>query len=87
MTKVPLQQQQQQQQQLQHTSEKPLNVSESLNVQGLDLDSIEQESLVLKDEAQNNLLTASILQQFHNSPQINTIRAAFVGSPVIFLAN
>ncbi|KAK4881046.1 hypothetical protein RN001_004365 [Aquatica leii] len=72
MTKVPLQQQQPQ--------DKPLNVAESLNVQGLDLDSIEQESLVLKDEAQNNLLTASILQQFHNSPQINTIRAAFVAS-------
>ncbi|XP_031335923.1 ankyrin repeat domain-containing protein 17-like isoform X2 [Photinus pyralis] len=78
MSKVPLQQQQQSQQQL---TEKPLNVSESLNVQGLDLDAIEQESLALKEEAQqNSLLTASILQQFHNSPQINTIRAAFVAS-------
>ncbi|KAF5300066.1 hypothetical protein FQA39_LY11258 [Lamprigera yunnana] len=73
MTKVPLQQQQQPIQQ-----EKPLNVADSLNVQGLDLDSIEQESLALKDDA--NLLTASILQQFHNSPQISTIRAAFVAS-------
>ncbi|KAF5307348.1 hypothetical protein FQR65_LT07065 [Abscondita terminalis] len=71
MTKVPLQQQPQPQ------PDKPLNVVESLNVQGLDLDSIEQESLVLKDEAQNNLLTASLLQQFQN-PTMNPIRAAFV---------
>lgn len=86
MTKVPLQQQlsqqTQQQQPQQQLSDKPLNVSDSLNVQGLDLDSIEHESLVLKDEAQSNLLTASILSQFHNTPQLNTIRAAIVGSPV-----
>lgn len=86
MAKIPVQPQQQQLSPLQQqpqVSEKPLNV-ESLNMQGLDLNAIEQETLVLKDEAQNNLLTASILQQFQNSTQINTIRAAYVGSPVIY---
>lgn len=62
----------------QQSGEKTLNISETLSVQGLDLDSLDQESLVLKEETHENLLTASILQQFQNS----SIRAAFVGSPV-----
>jgi hypothetical protein len=66
------------QQQPQQPGEKTLNISETLNVQGLDLDSIDQESLVLKEDSHENLLTASILQQFQNT----SIRAAFVGSPV-----
>lgn len=33
----------------------------------IDLDNLDQESLVLKDETSENLLTASILQQFQNS--------------------
>ncbi|XP_068908725.1 ankyrin repeat domain-containing protein 17 isoform X12 [Tenebrio molitor] len=65
------------QQQPQQPGEKTLNISETLNVQGLDLDSIDQESLVLKEDSHENLLTASILQQFQNT----SIRAAFVGSP------
>lgn len=82
MSKVPVQQSQSPLQSAQ-VSDKPLNV-ESLNIQGLDLNAIEHESpLMLKDEAQSNLLTASILQQFQSSNQINTIRAAYVGSPVI----
>lgn len=70
----------QQQQQQQQLSEKAL--SETLNVQGLDLDSLDQDSFVIKDDTPDNLLTASILQQFHTSPHISTIRAAFVGTPV-----
>lgn len=82
MSKVPVQQPQSPLQSAQ-VSDKPLNV-ESLNIQGLDLNAIEHEPpLMLKDEAQSNLLTASILQQFQSSNQINTIRAAYVGSPVI----
>ncbi|XP_044260011.1 ankyrin repeat domain-containing protein 17 isoform X12 [Tribolium madens] len=65
------------QQQQVKSGEKTLNISESLNVQSLDLDSLDQESLVLKEESHENLLTASILQQFQNT----SIRAAFVGSP------
>lgn len=78
-------QQQQQQQQTSQTSapvqQQPQQITqqEILNVQSLDLDSIDQESLVLKDDAHENLLTASILQQFHNSPGL---RAAFINSPV-----
>ncbi|XP_044757341.1 ankyrin repeat and KH domain-containing protein 1 isoform X3 [Coccinella septempunctata] len=34
---------------------------------GIDLDNLDQESLVLKEETSENLLTASILQQFQNS--------------------
>lgn len=69
-------------QQQQKSGEKTLNISESLNVQSLDLDSLDQESLVLKEESHENLLTASILQQFQNT----SIRAAFVGSPVRFFS-
>ncbi|XP_064212242.1 ankyrin repeat domain-containing protein 17 isoform X4 [Tribolium castaneum] len=65
------------QQQQVKSGEKTLNISEGLNVQSLDLDSLDQESLVLKEESHENLLTASILQQFQNT----SIRAAFVGSP------
>lgn len=49
---------------------------------GLDIDSLDHNQLVLKEENnQENILTASILQQFHNT-SIPSIRAAFVGSPV-----
>lgn len=48
--------------------------SELLNVQDLDV-------RFLKDDQQESLLTASILQQFHNT-SIPFIRAATVGSPV-----
>ncbi|XP_063908779.1 ankyrin repeat domain-containing protein 17 isoform X5 [Zophobas morio] len=65
------------QQQPQQSAEKTLNISETINVQGLDLDSLDQESLVLKEESHENLLTASIFQQFQNT----SIRATFVGSP------
>ncbi|XP_025832280.1 ankyrin repeat domain-containing protein 17 isoform X2 [Agrilus planipennis] len=71
------QQQQQQQQQTQIS-----NVGDALNIQNLDIDSLDQDALSLKSDEQSNLLTASILQQFHNSQQISTIRAAFVGSPI-----
>ncbi|KRT80913.1 Ankyrin repeat-containing protein, partial [Oryctes borbonicus] len=70
-------QQQQVTQQLQ-AHDKPINVTESLNVQGLDLDSLEQDTFDLKDDSQDaNMLTASILQQFHNNSSIR----AFVGPP------
>ncbi|XP_022906707.1 ankyrin repeat domain-containing protein 17 isoform X2 [Onthophagus taurus] len=58
-----------------------LSVVETVNVQQLDLETLDQ-TFDLKDEAQENLLTAQILHQIHNSPQLNSIRAAFVGSPV-----
>ncbi|XP_050294137.1 ankyrin repeat and KH domain-containing protein 1-like isoform X2 [Anthonomus grandis grandis] len=48
-------------------------VPELLNVQDLDV-------TFLKDEQQENLLTASILQQFHNT-SIPLLRAAAAGSP------
>lgn len=66
------------QQPVQQPTDKALSISETLNVQSLDLDSLDQDSLVLKDESPDNLLTASILQQFQSS----SIKAAFVGSPV-----
>lgn len=54
-------------------------MTESLNVQGLDLDSLEQDTFDLKDDSQDaNMLTASILQQFHSNSSIR----AFVGPPV-----
>ncbi|KAK9891834.1 hypothetical protein WA026_016633 [Henosepilachna vigintioctopunctata] len=43
------------------------NLQNTLNMSGLDLDNLDQESLMLKEEASENLLTASILQQFQNS--------------------
>ncbi|KAK9744180.1 Ankyrin repeats (3 copies) [Popillia japonica] len=81
----PLQQQQPQSQSQQQSApqqlqahDKPINVTESLNVQGLDLDSLEQDTFDLKDDSQDaNMLTASILQQFHSNSSIR----AFVGPP------
>lgn len=73
------QQQQPSEKQLQQTQQQQqITLPDTLNVQGLDLDSLDQDTFVIKDDSQENLLTASILQQFH-SPQI---RAAFVGSSV-----
>lgn len=82
----PLQQQQPSQSQQQQPAtqqlqahDKSVNFGESLNVQGLDLDSLEQDTFDLKDDSQDaNMLTASILQQFHNNSSIR----AFVGPPV-----
>ncbi|KAJ8935953.1 hypothetical protein NQ314_012575 [Rhamnusium bicolor] len=74
------QQLQTQPQQFQQTETKTITQQEILNVQGLDLDSLDQDQLVLKEDHQDNLLTASILQQFHNT-SIPSIKAAFVGSP------
>lgn len=67
------------------TQEQPADkaaLPDALNVQGLDLDSFDHEAFVIKEDSEKNLLTASILQQFHTSPHISTIRAAFVGTPV-----
>lgn len=72
-TKVPSLQQQQL-----ITSEKSLIVSENLNIQGLDADSLSHENVSMKDD--NNM--PSILQQLH-SPSIssNSLRA-FIGPTV-----
>ncbi|XP_017781821.1 PREDICTED: ankyrin repeat domain-containing protein 17-like isoform X2 [Nicrophorus vespilloides] len=75
----PPQQQQQQQQQVEKIQE---------TLQGLDLDNLDQEPFVLKEEDatsaanQDSMLTASILQQFHSSPQQGVIRAEFVPTQV-----
>lgn len=56
-------------------SDKP--VSETLNVQGIDLDSLSHDPFILQDKAQENpTSSASVFQQYANSP----VRAAFVGS-------
>ncbi|XP_023310968.1 ankyrin repeat domain-containing protein 17 isoform X5 [Anoplophora glabripennis] len=78
------QQLQVQPQQFQQTDNKTIT-QEILNMPdiclGLDIDSLDQNQLVLKEENnQENILTASILQQFHNT-SIPSIRATFVGSP------
>ncbi|KAL3278379.1 hypothetical protein HHI36_013707 [Cryptolaemus montrouzieri] len=43
------------------------NLQNTLNMTGIDLDSLDHDALTLKEEASENLLTASILQQFQNS--------------------
>ncbi|CAH0553399.1 unnamed protein product [Brassicogethes aeneus] len=53
------------QQLFQQQGDKVLNLQETLSVQGLDLDSLDQDSL-LKEEANENIRIASILQQIHN---------------------
>lgn len=56
-------------------SDKP--VSESLNVQGIDLDSLSHDPFILQDKAQDNVAgNAPVFQQYANTP----VRAAFVGS-------
>ncbi|KAJ8920471.1 hypothetical protein NQ315_005339 [Exocentrus adspersus] len=75
------QQLQVQQQQFQPTDNKTIT-QEILNMPGLDIDSLDQNQLVLKEEnnQDNSMITASILQTLH-STSIPAIRAAFVGSP------
>lgn len=76
------QQLQLQAQQFQQPDAKTIAQQEILNVQGLDLASFsDDDTVILKNDNHENLLTASILQQFHNT-SIPALRATFVGSPV-----
>nr|XP_023030075.1 ankyrin repeat domain-containing protein 17-like [Leptinotarsa decemlineata] len=59
---------------------KTIMQQEILNVQGLDLTAIDDDHVLLTSENHENLLTASILQQFHSNPT-PLLRAAFSGSP------
>uniref|UniRef100_A0A6P7GGN1 Ankyrin repeat domain-containing protein 17-like n=1 Tax=Diabrotica virgifera virgifera TaxID=50390 RepID=A0A6P7GGN1_DIAVI len=74
------QQLQVQQPQFQQQDNKVIAQQEILNVQGLDLASIDEDTVILKNDNHENFLTASILQQFHSS-SIPALRATFVGSP------